>query len=54
MSGSGNWVMSRNYDGHKYVCLDDFENDQDCLIYSFGINKETSFERDMIKIGNEN
>jgi len=41
-------------DGHKYVCLDDFFEDvmnQKCLIYSFGINNEWSFENNMIDIG---
>jgi hypothetical protein len=41
-------------DGHKYVCLDDFYMDvidQKCLIYSFGINNEWSFEENMIDIG---
>ncbi|XP_063725171.1 uncharacterized protein LOC134853150 [Symsagittifera roscoffensis] len=39
----------RSWDGHKYVCADDFHpssttNEQDCLVYSFGISDDLSFE----------
>lgn len=41
-------------DGHKFVCLDDLYEDvlnNRCLIYSFGINNEWSFEENMISMG---
>ena len=47
----GKWIRNRSYDGHKYVCLDDFEENKSCLVYSFGLNHETSFEEAMINRG---
>ena len=41
-------------DGNKYVCLDDFYNDVQngkCLIYSFGISGDWSFEETMADLG---
>ncbi len=41
-------------DGHKYVCMDQLYVDiksGNCLIYSFGINNEWSFEEGMAKLG---
>lgn len=41
-------------DGHKFVCLDNLYEDvlkNECLIYSFGINNEWSFEENMISMG---
>ncbi len=38
------------YDGGKYVCLDDFTNAPDCLVYSMGMNNEISFEEDIIDL----
>ncbi|XP_063729018.1 probable methyltransferase-like protein 24, partial [Symsagittifera roscoffensis] len=52
--GTGNFPLIkaagwRSWDGHKYVCADDFHpksttNEQDCLVYSFGISDDLSFE----------
>ena len=48
--GSGNFDENgARWDGHKYVCGDDF-NDQGehpCLVYTFGVGKESSFEEAM-------
>ena len=42
------WVQ-RRYDGNKYVCFDDIlDSNQPCLIYSFGINDDISFEKTMM------
>ena len=41
-------------DGHKYLCLDQLYGDiksGNCLIYSYGINNEWSFEEGMAKLG---
>jgi hypothetical protein len=35
------------WDGHKYVCEDDFEPGKSCLIYTFGVNWDMSFEEAM-------
>ena len=46
--GMGAWsdrgVMGRAWDGHKYVCEDDFPEDEKCLVYTFGVNEDASFE----------
>ena len=39
--GSGAW------DGHRFICEDDFAADEGCLVYSFGISKDFSFEEAM-------
>lgn len=47
------------YDGNKYVCLDNFpildpaSKSPECLIYSFGLNTETSFEEEFAEMGCE-
>ena len=41
-------------DGHKYICLDKFYDDVQkgkCLIYSFGIANDWSFEEAMMNLG---
>ncbi len=41
-------------DGHKYICLDKFYDDVQsgkCLIYSFGIANDWSFEEAMAQLG---
>ena len=41
-------------DGHKFVCLDDFYEDVkngECLIYSFGIDHDWTFEEMVAKMG---
>lgn len=51
----GEWVWSLGcLDGHKFVCLDNLYQDvlnNKCLIYSFGINNEWSFEENMVSMG---
>ena len=47
--GNGNF-NGAFYDGHKYVCLDDVEF-ENCLVYSFGIGTEISFETAMLRFG---
>jgi len=51
----GQW-LSRcgGLDGNKYVCLDDLYNDVQngkCLIYSFGIFADWTFEEAMANLG---
>lgn len=50
--GGGRWKM-KAWDGHKYLCLDDFEANKPCLIYSFGLSTEWSFEIDMARFGKQ-
>ncbi|XP_023333077.1 uncharacterized protein LOC111704920 isoform X2 [Eurytemora carolleeae] len=40
----GIWWGRRAVDGDKFVCLDQISDSDVCLIYSFGINNEWSFE----------
>merc|ERR1712106_297332 len=43
----GHWVdlgYSKSVDGDKFICMDDFHITDDCLIYSFGIRDDWSFE----------
>lgn len=51
----GIWMDNHGcLDGHKYVCMDKFYGDiisGNCLIYSFGINDEWSFEEGMAQLG---
>ena len=51
----GQWIDSCGaLDGHKYVCLDKlYANIQsgECLIYSFGIANDWSFEEAMAQLG---
>ena len=47
----GHWLY-RGYDGQKYVCLDDIiHSDKPCIVYSFGISDDISFEKVMLKYG---
>ena len=41
------------WDGHKYVCEDDFTEDEDCLVYTFGVSDDASFEETLASIGNQ-
>ena len=51
----GFWLDSHGcLDGHKYVCMDQLYGDiksGHCLIYSYGINNDWSFEEGMAKLG---
>ena len=47
--GKGHWVVG-GFDGHKYVCMDDLVNEP-CVVFSFGIAQETSFEREINSLG---
>ena len=42
--GIGEWHKLKAWDGHKYVCEDDFPEDEKCLVYTFGVNEDASFE----------
>jgi hypothetical protein len=51
----GQWQKSHGcLDGHKFVCLDDLYVDvmsNNCLIYSFGLSNDWSFEDNMLGMG---
>ena len=50
--GTGTWHMHVAWDGHKYVCEDDFtDEEEECLVYTFGINWDISFEEAMASQG---
>lgn len=38
-------------DGDKFICLDDILIQDHCIVYSFGVNDEWSFEDMMDVIG---
>ena len=45
----GFWDVKR-YDGNKYICFDDLLlRSEPCIIYSFGINDDISFEQTMME-----
>ena len=39
----GRFFNDTAFDGQKFICLDDIE--KPCLVYSFGIGDDISFER---------
>ncbi|CAL4187728.1 unnamed protein product, partial [Meganyctiphanes norvegica] len=41
--------MNNSLDGDKWVCFDKGFKSNDCVVYSFGINNEWSFDDDMDK-----
>ena len=50
----GQWLDRRSYDGFasqvdgdKFICIDNIVDDSPCLIYSFGINHDWTFEDKM-------
>ena len=50
--GMGTWHQHKAWDGHKYVCEDDFtDEEEECLVYTFGINWDISFEEAMASQG---
>ena len=54
--GVGIWYEEAGeaaWDGHKYVCEDDFSEEEDCLVYTFGVSDDASFEETLASIGNQ-
>ena len=55
MVGRGSWYMDCGfYDGRKYVCLDELlplAAAGECLVYSFGVGKDATFENAMADLG---
>ena len=49
--GVGMWDIHQAWDGHKYVCEDDFTEEEKCLVYTFGVSGDASFEEAMASIG---
>ena len=52
--GTGVWVPPPLYyawDGHKFVCEDDFKEEEPCLVYTFGVATDISFEEAMATKG---
>ena len=47
----GTWHQHKAWDGHKYVCEDDFTEEGDCLVYTFGVSHDASFEEAMASKG---
>ena len=52
--GYGKWFR-REFDGPKYACMDDFQGAMalDCLVYSFGIGGDITFEQQLLRLGCE-
>ncbi len=42
------------WDGHKFACEDDFEAGKGCLVYTFGVSNDLSFEEAMAARGMKN
>ena len=41
-----------SWDNHKFACEDDFDNNgEPCLVYSFGVGSDASFEEAVADIG---
>ena len=51
----GEWTMNNHHqvDGDKWVCLDHILARDRCIIYSFGIRDDWSFEDQMDLLGGE-
>ena len=50
--GRGLWgLWDFCWNGHKYVCEDDFAEEETCLVYSFGVGYEATFEKTMAARG---
>ena len=46
--GMGTWHQHKAWDGHKFVCEDDFPEEEECLVYSFGVSEDATFEGQLI------
>jgi len=51
--GMGQPFLLGVWDGHKYVCEDDFTEEEECLVYTIGVNNDASFEDAMASTGCE-
>ena len=52
MSAFPGGKFGRFYDGEKHVCLDNIDVEaRNCLVYSFGLNRDWSFETQMLALG---
>ena len=55
----GKWIearkpMNKQVDGDKFICLDRIvKSNSQCLIYSFGISNDWTFEDQMDRFGSE-
>ena len=49
----GGWHQNQAWDGHKYVCEDDFIGEDECLVYTFGVSSDASFEEAVASIGTD-
>jgi len=53
----GKWIGScpnKAYDGHKFICMEDLSEDISngkCLVYSFGVKDDLTFEEQLGKMG---
>eukprot|EP00095_Tigriopus_kingsejongensis_P007533 maker-scaffold1035_size68272-snap-gene-0.13 protein:Tk07533 transcript:maker-scaffold1035_size68272-snap-gene-0.13-mRNA-1 annotation:"hypothetical protein DAPPUDRAFT_239346" len=47
----GRWIANRAWDGQKFACLDNFDKESLCIIYSFGLNRDWSFEQTFANLG---
>ena len=49
----GHW-LKRQVDGDKFICMDNLLVNEKCLIYSFGIANDWTFEDQMDSAGHKN
>ena len=43
--------MRKQVDGDKFICLDQILNKDSCIVYSFGVASDWTFEDQMDNIG---
>ena len=46
----GQW-LEKQVDGDKFVCFDSILSKQSCIVYSFGVSNDWSFEDQMDDLG---
>ena len=52
----GHWHVGgpgqhQGVDGDKFFCLDKFNKEEKCVVYSFGVATDWTFEDQMVKFG---
>ena len=48
---AGTWTLHKQVDGDKFVCMDQILAGDQCVIYSFGLASDWTFEDQMDLLG---